>query len=420
MVGEIEKLYPADVDRSQCVLQRTQYAWRIGKNGKAVYVRYEIYNLPGSEQCALPPGLRNSRSEYGFEIGLLVAYLHYWIGVSLDHACAIIQFFTDLELSKSQANSLLNQLSEDWSEQEEAIAELIALQLIVYIDETGWKVGMKSCYTWVFTTSFYVLYRCGVSREKEEAIKILGETFNGIGVSDDYGAYKNLFATHQLCWAHLIRKAVKLMLQNPDQTAYAEFLRSLSDIYRQAIAYQKDRRLSVGRGQKVVELKASIKALCTDAGEPISDTTTEHQATFIRLQNELVNNLDKLFVFVEHTEVEPTNNISERNVRREAEIRKGGRTSKTQNGAKRRGVIVSVLMSLRKRFERFTMKHLLDEIQSWFDAGRSVFQQGAGGYQNGECSARRSLSSIENSNQRLPSFVKRASSVCRYENRHLL
>ena len=167
MVGEIEKLYPADVEHSQCVLQRTQYAWRIGKNGKAVYVRYEMYNLPGSEQCTLPPGLRNSRSEYGFEIGLLVAYLHYWIGVSLDHACAIIQFFTDLDLSKSQANSLLNQLSEDWSAQEEAIAELIVLQLIVYIDETGWKVGMKSCYTWVFTTSLYVLYRCGVSREKE-------------------------------------------------------------------------------------------------------------------------------------------------------------------------------------------------------------------------------------------------------------
>jgi len=47
------------------------------------------------------------------------------------------------------------------------------------------------------------------------------------------------------------------------------------------------------------------------------------------LQQELVHNVDCLFVLVEHPEVEPTNNRSERNARREAEIRKGARTNKT-------------------------------------------------------------------------------------------
>lgn len=47
---------------------------------------------------------------------------------------------------------------------------------------------------------------------------MLGDFFNGIGVTDDYAAYKNLFSEHQLCWAHLIRKAIKLVLQNPDET----------------------------------------------------------------------------------------------------------------------------------------------------------------------------------------------------------
>ena len=27
-----------------------------------------------------------------------------------------------------------------------------------------------------------------------------------VGVSDDYGAYRNLFGRHQLCWAHPLRK----------------------------------------------------------------------------------------------------------------------------------------------------------------------------------------------------------------------
>jgi len=88
-------------------------------------------------------------------------------------------------------------------------------------------------------------------------------------VTDDYAAYKSLFSEHQLCWAHLIRKAIKLVLQNH------------------------------------------------------------------LLQRELADNVDCLFVFVEHPEVELTNNRSERNARREAEIRKGARTSKTDSGAKR-------------------------------------------------------------------------------------
>ena len=53
------------------------------------------------------------------------------------------------------------------------------------------------------------------------------------------------------------------------------------------------------------------------------------------LLNQLADNVACLFVFVEHPEVEPTNNRSERNARREDEIRKGARTSKTQAGAKR-------------------------------------------------------------------------------------
>ena len=161
--------------------------------------------------------MRNSRCEFGIEIILILAFLHYWIGVSLDHACQIMEFFTGLKLPKSQADSLLSQLATDWDEQYDAIAELIALQMIVYIDETGWKVGKKSCYTWVFSTSMQVLFRCGVSRKKEEAIAVLGNSFAGIGVTDDYAAYKSLFSQHQLCWAHLIRKAIKLALQHPDQ-----------------------------------------------------------------------------------------------------------------------------------------------------------------------------------------------------------
>ncbi len=362
-----------NADRKQCVFRREQFAWRL-IDGRAVYVGYNIYDLPDSKELPLPSGLRNSRSEYGIEIILTLAFLHYWIGVSIDNAREIMRFFTGLELPKSQADSLLSQLAADWDDQYDTIAELIALSMIVYIDETGWKVGKRSCYTWAFSTTKLVLFRCGVGRGKAEAEPVLGQFFLGVGVTDDYAAYKSLFSKHQLCWAHLIRKAIKLALMHPDNKKYATFLDELCNIYHRAVRCQQDGRLYAGRATKARELEEAIRLLCTRQGETIDkNATLDCEATFIRLQKELVNNLDSLFVFVEYPEVESTNNRSERNVRREAEIRKGGRTSKTPAGAKRRGVIVTVLASLQTRFAKFTLDVLLSEVQGWLAEGRSLF-----------------------------------------------
>ena len=374
LVTQMEDIYPASVPKPDCGPYREQYAWRI-IDGKAEYVCYTAHRAITSKTLTPVPGLRNSRSEYGLEIILIVAFLHYWIGISLDHVCAVLQFFTGLELPKSQADSLLNQLSADWSEQYDTIAELLALQLVVYVDETGWKVGPKACYTWAFSTAMHVLFRCGVGRGKAEAQEILGEKFDGIGVTDDYGAYKTLFEEHQLCWAHLLRKAIKLMLQNPDKPEYALFLEGLYDVYQQAVRDQRDQRLSSGREGKAEQLKARIINLCALCAQPIDPLkTSTDEATFIRLPNERVKGIESLFVFVEHPEVEATNNRSERNVRREAEIRKGGRTSKSDNGAHRRSIIMTVLATLNTRFEKFTLNKLLAEVERWIEVGLSVFQ----------------------------------------------
>ena len=228
----------------------------------------------------------------------------------------------------------------------------------------------------MFSTALHVLFSCGVGRSKTEAEKVLGPLFAGIGVTDDYSAYKKLFTQHQLCWAHLLRKVIKLALQHPDEKQYATFLDELFSIYQEAVRYQKDGRLSIGRAQKVLDLQEKIRSLCTRHGETIDENAIpDHEATFIRLQNELVDNVDCLFVFVEHPQVEPTNNRSERNVRCEAEIRKGGRTSKSDAGAKRRSIIMTVLMSLRTRFTKFTLDTLLREVEQWIEQGCSIFEK---------------------------------------------
>lgn len=56
------------------------------------------------------------------------------------------------------------------------------------------------------------------------------------------------------------------------------------------------------------------------------------------------------------------------------EIRKGGRTSKSPNGTKRRGAIITVTAWLRTRFARLRIDNLISEVQRWLTQGCSIFE----------------------------------------------
>jgi transposase len=374
---QIIDIYWHGARRANCVLRREQFVWRL-IDGKAQYVHYRIFDEPDSTDLPPVDGVRNGKCEYGLEILVTLAYLVYWTGVSIDKACGIIAFFTGLELSKSQADSLLFQLAADWQIEYDAIAELVAAAAILYIDETGWKIGRRSCYTWIFSTLSLVLFKCGVGRGKAVLSGVLGERFEGIGVTDDYSAYQSQFSEHQLCWAHFLRKAIAISLRNPDNRQYARFLKSLFAIYYDAVRASRDGRLSAGRAAKAKRLQSRIRRICRRHGEVLDAAASADDAKFVRLQNELVDNIEKLFVFVLHPEVEATNNRSERQARPESMARKAARTSKTERGAKRRGVIMSVLASLSKRLEQFTLGSVLLEINHWFETGQSVFREELG------------------------------------------
>ena len=374
LVTETFDLYWYGANRKKCVLRREQFVWRL-IDGKAEYVHYRIFDEPDSTDLPPVDGVRNGKCEYGLEILITLAYLVYWTGMSIDKACGILVFFTGLELSKSQADSLLSQLAADWQIEYDAIAELVAAAAILYIDETGWKIGKRSCYTWIFSTLSTVLFKCGVGRGKVVLSEVLGEQFDGIGVTDNYSAYQSQFTEHQLCWAHFLRKAIALSLRNPDNRQYKRFVKSLFAIYYDAVRFSRDGRLSTGRQAKVDKLQSRIRMICRRYGEALDDAAPADDAKFVLLQNELVDHTEKLFVFVLHPEVEATNNRSERQARSEAMARKATRTSKTEAGAKRRGVIMSVLASLSKRLEHFTLDSVLPEITHWFETGQSVFRE---------------------------------------------
>ena len=371
-----ENIYPDGVKHAACQLVRERAVWRL-EDGKAVRVGYRIYAGPDGKEPRIP-GV-TPRCEYGIEILVVLAYLVYLIGISLDKACAVLGFFCQLPLSKSQADALLRQLAQHWDGEFDLICALLAHAAIVYMDETGWKVGNEGCSLWAFASKLQRVFLFGCHKDDATLDAMLPpDLFDGIGVSDDAAVYSNRFKQAQKCWAHLLRKAIRLALLYPRKKTYQRFLDELLQIYRDGKRAAADGRLGeVGRKQRVDELSSRLLALCVRYGQATTPEMKPHERDFANLVAEVQRLLlaEELFTFVLVPEVEGTNNLSERILRSPAQDRKAGRTNKTANGAHRRSVIVSVLESLRVNMEDFNLTSVLEEVSRWMREGVSLFAE---------------------------------------------
>jgi hypothetical protein len=371
-----EDIYPPGVPPADCQLLRQRAVWRL-RDGRAVRVGYRIFGRPGGPEPPIP-GV-TPRCEYGIEILVVLAFLVYVIGLSLDKACAVLAFFCQLPLAKSGADALLRQLARHWAEEFEALCTLLAHAAVVYMDETGWQVGSAGCALWTFASAGQRVFLFGCHKDAATLDAMLPpEVFRGIGVSDDAAVYRNRFERAQKCWAHLLRKAIRLALLYPRKKKYQRFLDELLALYRDAKRAAADGRLgTAGRQERVSELTNRLCELCLPYLGATSAELTPPEQDLRNLANELTERLldEELFTFVLHPEVEPTNNLTERLHRGAALDRKAGRTSKTAAGARRRSVIVSVLESLRANLGSFTLSSVLEEVQRWMAEGVSLFRR---------------------------------------------
>jgi transposase len=374
-----EKVFPDNIPPSDCHLSHTRPIWRL-ENGRAVLIAYDIYRGPNNRYGKVRGVL--GRSEFGMEIVVQIAYLVYIVGLSFDKVCLVMQFLQNLRLSKTQADVLLRQLSRHWQHEFDVLCTLLANALVVHTDETSWSLNS----VWAFLSEKARVVLFGVHKDAETLKQLLDpQTFAGLVISDDAAVYAN-FSQAQKCWAHLLRKAIKLTLQEPDNPAYRRFTDRLLEIYRQACAVQRDGRLGdAGRARRVAALDDEILELCAPlwAAELLPGEGPEND--YRLLVNEVVRLMldQQLFTFVtaapatqpnrQSQPVAGTNNEAERTLRGAAEARKTGRTNKTAVGARRQTILVSVFESLRVYLRRFTLASVLEEIDSWWEDGQSCF-----------------------------------------------
>lgn len=380
LASRTEDVYPSDIEPKACTLSHTRVLWRL-ENNSAVLVAYRVWRC-GRMFGKVPGAI--GRCEYGLEFVLSVAYQVYIVGLSLDKVSLLTEFFQRIKLRKSQIDALLNRLAKFLESQFDTLCHLLACSAIVHADETSWSI--KSVWTLVSEKARMLIF--GVNKDAETLKKLIDpETFNGL-VNSDHAAVYSRFSKTQKCWAHLIRKAIKLCLQDPKNQKFIRLRDEIITVFRAAVSLKADKRFSdEGRSNKVVELEDKLIDLVVADCQRYDDQQIGLMNDYRLLVKEIFQLASdhELFTFVTTANVvrpngsimraEPTNNEAERTLRGPAISRKTGRTNKTLNGARRQTVIVSVLESLKCYLTRHCLSDIVAEVLRWQVDGTSCFQQ---------------------------------------------
>jgi transposase len=213
-------------------------------------------------------------------------------------------------------------------------------QTAVHYDETSWKVQKEEQgkYAWVAvgTDNNDTVFSLGKSRGKGN---ILDLGIAKVGISDDYGAYKNSFDEHQLCWAHPKRKLRDMTESKeiPDgERKQCEYTHGLfSSLYSEI-------RRSFGEN-----ISPYLKKKWKSAFNTISESNSLDPTPLLKIKLSLQKNKEKYFTFLRYPTIPIDNNKAERALQHLVIKRRTSFGSKTQRGAETTSILASVILSLK-------------------------------------------------------------------------
>lgn len=245
-----------------------------------------------------------------------------------------------LHLSTGEIGNMLQEEADKLRPEYQTLKESVLSQVGTHYDETGWKVQEEEQgrYAWVATGTENndTVFSLGRSRGKGN-IDDIGK--GKIGISDDYGAYKNAFTEHQLCWAHPQRK-LRVLAESGEFEEKKK--KHLVQIYQQFSTLYQTIRKRTGE-----ELSPYLKKKFQAVFRQISQKHHLDPTPLLKIKESLRKNQDKYFTFLNHPAIPIDNNKAERSLRHLVIKRKICFGSRTQRGAETTSILASVILSLK-------------------------------------------------------------------------
>jgi transposase len=263
----------------------------------------------GTTLAPLPEGLEPG-TPFSLNIVALAIYLRFTHAISYRRLSRLMAELFGLAISEGALDAAFRRARPCFDAEVSAILARLRRARVVCSDETSVRVAGQTCWNWVFQNDEVVIHVIRSSR----GAGVVGEVMDGhrpaIWVSDLLGAQQGHAADWQICLAHQLRDC-QYAIEAGD-TTFAPRMKAL--LLRAFVLARRRHALAEStRRQYRQRLERELDAVMA---------LTPTQADGRRLRKRYGKYRGHLFTFLDHPEVSPDNNSSERELRPTATYRK--------------------------------------------------------------------------------------------------
>jgi len=282
------------------------------------------------------------KSTIGNGILVLSVWLHFSLGNTISQILAVLNFHLQFKMTPGGLVQMWHRLADILESWYEEIADDIALSGVLYGDETGWRIDGATSWLWCFTSRLATLFAIERSRAGPVVLKFVKECFDGVLVTDFWGAYNVLVCVKQKCLVHLLRDLERVMKYKYTSGDWAGFSKKLKRLVRDGIRLRKrlEELDAATYEQRCRRIEKRLQLM-------IDSDWTNKEAR--RLVKRLKRHRDELFTFLRNHDVPFENNFAERMIRGAVIMRKNSYNNRSDRGARTQAVLMSIFTTLKQR-----------------------------------------------------------------------
>jgi len=290
------------------------------------------------------------RSLYGNQLMTTGVLMHYLHGIPMGRVCE------QTGIGPGSLVEIFHRLARLFQKVPAQLIELYRQSPVKHADETGWRTNGNNGYAWLFATQKMSIFLFRKSRAAEVAKGVFGkDPLPGILVVDRYQVYNKAPCAIQYCYAHLLREVQDLEKEFPDSGEVKAFVSTLAPLLALAMGLRSQPISDARFRSEAIKVKAQIVSAVQS---PANHLGIRH------IQDIFRQNAQRLYHWAENRAVPAENNVAERDLRPTVIARKTSFGSQSDAGAHTRGVLMTVLYSLKKQGIDVAahLKNVLDEL----------------------------------------------------------
>jgi transposase len=279
----------------------------------------------------------------------MAAEMKHRLGISYDKICDYLQTYGHFKVCPGALIRAEQRLADLARPTYDALLHDLRRAQVVHADETGWRIGRRNAWLWVFSCKDVTLYTIRESRGADVPAEILGPDFDGYLIVDGLKTYDSLeqYAKAR-CNAHLLRRCKDLRDTVPAKEK--AHVNALSALLKEAIDLA-DRRAAMmpqGYQRRVQEIENRLD-------EWLEGNNRKHtlSADLARLDQHVRRHRGEWLIFLHEPQVPPTNNHAEQMLRPAVITRKVGGCNKNARGARVHSILASIMVTCHRRGKRF-------------------------------------------------------------------